>query len=228
MKNIFLLIGLFSLSSLIKMNPLYASNAAASAEAAKTAEGESSHGAEAKEGTEEAAPTAESSGKARVNIKEWIEVEAKLSALKSKVEAQHNIVLGLLAEKKAATDQNQAASVATRLSKAHSELQALIKDYEKQRSLLKFQYPEKGLTKERTYERIEVKSIEEMELQMTTEGRLKKAVNKMRSQYSSKGNNDEDEDQKKKKIDPQTLQKKPDRELPVQKNNLTESIILSK
>lgn len=166
--------------------------------------------------------------RSRQKLKEWIDVETKLSSLKAKIESQSAIVNGLIAEKNHAHDKNAAADVATHLSKAHKELQTMITEYEEQRNLLKFRYPEKGLTKERVYERIEVKSLEEMETQLSTEGKFKKVMNKVRSQFPMESSKNDQQEASQGKVDPKKIQKKQVKELPVQKNNLTEPIVLSK
>lgn len=196
---------------------------APAAEKGAEAPAEGGHG-----GAEGAGGTEGGDLRSRIKLKEWVEVETKLSTLKAKIESQSKIVNGLIAEKNHAHDKNEAADVATHLSKAHKELQVMIDEYEAQRNLLKFRYPEKGLTKERIYERIEIKSIEDMETQLSTEGKFKKVMTKVRSQFPMENSKADQAEASQGKVDPKKIQKKQVKELPVQKNNLTEPIVLSK
>jgi hypothetical protein len=67
----------------------------------------------------------------------------------------------------------------------HKTLQKNIEDYDQARSYLQYRFPEKGLKGERQYERIELKSLVEMESEMGLDSRIKRTLRKVRNQYKA-------------------------------------------
>jgi hypothetical protein len=114
---------------------------------------------------------------------EWFEVQARLQVLKSKVKSKTDIVRKLINDKAAARDEKTAVTIVNELKTEYRDLQTAIREYEEQRNLMHYRFPEKGLSEQRTYERIEAKPLEEMETEFSLEGKVKKAVNRLRAAY---------------------------------------------
>jgi hypothetical protein len=114
---------------------------------------------------------------------EWMDLNTQLQTLKSKIEMSEGLILKLVDQKNSSTDQKQSAEVISNLVKEHRSMSKTIEEYEQKRNQLKYRFPEAGLNDEREYERIEVKSLQDMENEFTITGRLQKAYNKVKRQY---------------------------------------------
>ena len=146
-------------------------------------------GAEPEAGT--TMPDKEFSGS---QTQKWSEVQAELSQLKSKIDAQTKTVEELLLAQK--HNEGKVSSVdILKLKKEHEKLKSLTADYNEMLADFQFRFPEKGLESGRKYIRIENQSIEQMENNTTFEGRLKKLHRKIKHQYQV----DDPEDNAKKK-----------------------------
>ncbi len=116
---------------------------------------------------------------------EWLSLQAKLQVLKSKIRSKTDIVRKLINDKQVTTDEKTAVSIVNTLKVEYRDLQIAIREYEEQRSLMNYRFPEKGRSESRTYERIEMKPLEQMETEFSLEGKVKKTVSRLKSAYSS-------------------------------------------
>lgn len=116
---------------------------------------------------------------------EAAEVQAKVSALQAKIKASEDTIDKLIEEKQKTTDQNQISEIIKNMVNEHKTMEKNVEEYEKARSYLQYRFPEKGLKEDRVYERIEVKSLEEMENEKTLDSQVKRTMNKVRKQYAS-------------------------------------------
>ncbi|HEX7673295.1 MAG TPA: hypothetical protein VF412_03940 [Bdellovibrio sp.] len=112
-------------------------------------------------------------------------VAARVAALEAKVKSGQEEIEKLIEEKQSTKDPAKVSEIVKQMLGIHKELQKNVKDYDQQRALLKYRYPEKGLTGEREYERIDVKSIEDMESQMSLTTSVNRTLKKVRSQYDT-------------------------------------------
>lgn len=110
-------------------------------------------------------------------------VQAKVSALEAKVKAGNEDIDKLIEEKQATKDPQKIQEIVKQMVTAHKELEKNAKEYDQQRSLLKYRYPEKDQKIEREYERIEVKSLDEMEGQKSVSASIKHTLQNVRNQY---------------------------------------------
>src|SRR5438445_4770224 len=108
-------------------------------------------------------------------------VQARVQALEAKVHSGQEELEKLIEEKQHTTDSKQVAEIVKQMLGIHKELQKNVKEYDQQRALLKYRYPEKGLTEKREYERIDVKSIEDMETQLSLTTSVSHTLKKVRS-----------------------------------------------
>lgn len=114
---------------------------------------------------------------------EWMDLNTQLQTLKSKIGMSEDLIQKLIDQKNSSTDQKQSAEVISNLVKEHRSMSKTIEEYEQKRNQLKYRFPEAGLNDEREYERIEVKSLQDMENEFTISGRLQKAYSKVKRQY---------------------------------------------
>lgn len=112
-------------------------------------------------------------------------VAARVQALEAKVHSGQEEIEKLIAEKQHASSPQQVNEIIRQMMTLHKELEKNTKEYDQQRSLLKYRYPEKLATEKREYERIEVKSIEDMESQMSIGSSVNRTLKKVRSQYGT-------------------------------------------
>jgi len=124
---------------------------------------------------------------------EWVELNSSVQTVRTKVKMKEELIQKLIEEKSKTKDPGEAAKIVKQMVSEHKELQKAIADYEEKRNLLKYRFPEAGLTKEREYERIEGKSLEAMENQWSLKSRIKASVKNIKSKYGIKS---EDEQKK--------------------------------
>lgn len=110
-------------------------------------------------------------------------VQARVQGLEAKVRASESEIQKLILEKQKTNDPEKVSDIIRTMLTLHKELSAQVKEYDQQRNLLKYRYPEKGLTDVREYERIEVKSIEDLESQVSLSASVHRTLEKVRMQY---------------------------------------------
>lgn len=145
-------------------------------------------------------------------------VQSRVQALETKVHSAQDEIKKLIVEKQHTQDPEKVNEIIRQMLTLHKDLEKNLKEYDQQRSLLKYRYPEKSASEKREYERIELKSIEDMESQMSLSSSLNRTLKKVRTQYRNP------EDDKAKKIDSAS---KPAPAKPSQPA-LTEPVILRK
>ncbi len=115
-------------------------------------------------------------------------VAARVQALEAKVHSGQEEIEKLIVEKQHASNPQQVNEIIRQMMTLHKELEKNTKEYDQQRSLLKYRYPEKSAAEKREYERIEVKSIEDMESQMSIGSSVNRTLKKVRMQYGTPEN----------------------------------------
>lgn len=152
--------------------------------------------------TEEKDPASEKSAEAEVTesqkkqMSEAVELQGKVQALQAKVRSKEETINKLIEEKNRAKDPEKVKEIIGLMFEEHKALSKMIEEYEQNRSLLRYRYPEKGYSGGRNYERMEVKPLDQMENQMSVEAKLKRNLKTVRSQY---GEAEGGKDPKKKK-----------------------------
>lgn len=112
-------------------------------------------------------------------------VQARVQGLEAKVRASEAEIQKLILEKRNTKDPDKVSEIIRTMLTLHKELGVQIKEYDQQRNLLKYRYPEKGLTDVREYERIDVKSLEDLETQVSLSASVHRTLDKVRMQYRS-------------------------------------------
>ena len=114
---------------------------------------------------------------------EWMKVQAELTALKARVEAQKATVEGLIASK-AHSGGHANSTDSENLKKEHEKLLAMIEEYNALSTSFQNRFPEKGSAIGRIYKRIDPEDVDTMETNMSTEGRMNLLDRKIRKQYN--------------------------------------------
>lgn len=143
-----------------------------------------SFSAVANEGGGEGEKKEEAKAEEKKAVPEWVELQSRLSVLKAKVAGKEKAVSDLLAAKNAEKDPAKSVQIFNDLKREHSELGKAAEEYEQVRNVLRYRYPEKGMKEDRAYERVEVKSLEDLEKQAGLEGNLKRTIVQVRRQYA--------------------------------------------
>lgn len=167
MNNIYLLSFIFL--NIFSWSPSLASEGAPKSEEKKAEEGGGSeHGG----------------GGASKKKNEFMEVQSQVAALQAKVKAQSDMVINLIQHKAHEKNPAKIAEINQELSHAYKELTETNKQYEQKRALFLYRFPEKGLkTADRRYQRIEMKSLQDMEKQVTLDSKIKVSLEKAKTKY---------------------------------------------
>ncbi|WP_413576636.1 hypothetical protein ACLVWU_01215 [Bdellovibrio sp. HCB290] len=140
----------------------------------------------AEEGGSEGAEKKEEAPKVEVKAEEsYDKVAARVSALEAKVKSGKEEIEKLIEAKAHTKDPKAVNEIVKQMLVLHKDLKKNVDEYNQARGLMKYRYPEKGLTTKREYERIEVKSLDEMESQMSLSSSVNKTLKKVRTQYDS-------------------------------------------
>lgn len=118
--------------------------------------------------------------------KEWMDLSAQISSLKTKIAGKEEAIKEAIKHKQHAQSKADAEHAVQTLLKEHGELKKLEEEYNEKTQLMKYRYPEVGITEKRKYERIKVKSLEDYEQMMSLEGEVKKSVIKIKEHYGIK------------------------------------------
>lgn len=135
---------------------------------------------------------------------EWSQLQKELGEKKGKIDQQRKVVEEQLLKSKSETNP-MTSEQATELKEDHKKLTTMTNDYNALMQRFEMRFPEKGLTQGRKYFRIDNLTLEQLESRMTVEGREKRLIKKIRTQY----NKPESEDVTKRVFDP-TKDKKPE------------------
>lgn len=149
---------------------------------------------------------------------EWVAVQARVATLETKIRSAEEEIKKLVAEKAHNKDPKRTQEIITQMKTLHNEMKTNAVEYEQQRAVLKYRFPEKDLKGARVYERIEVKSIEDMEGQLSLGSSVKKTLKKVRVQYDAPEQRVEKEAKDVQRVEEQQNKS----------NSLTEPVILKK
>lgn len=132
-----------------------------------------------------AAPAQPGKGESE-KMPQWVEIQNELSMISAKSNALRGNIRKLLEEKRELPENShKLKEVTDELVKQHKDLKKLSNEYEQQRAILKYRYPERAL-QSGFQERIEVKSLQEMETELNLDDRLSRNLQKVRTQYNTK------------------------------------------
>lgn len=164
------------LGPLMGFIPFALANEDSHGEAKKAEEG---HGEKKEEGHgAPAAPVNEKSTK-----QEIMEIQNRVNTLRVKIKSKQDSIEHLIEAKQHTKDDKHAFEIVQQMKVEHKELTDAVKEYDQQRALLKYRYPERGREESKQYERIEVKDLEDMEKELGLEGQIHRSVRNVKSRY---------------------------------------------
>lgn len=133
-----------------------------------------------------------------VKEEEWPKVQAEVAALKAKINQSEETIKKLNEDRLKTRDEEARAEIQKNIKTEYQNLKQIVKDYEERRNYFMYRFPEKGRTAAREYQRIELKSLDEIENQHSLEAKVSKAVKTMRGQFKSEAlkKNQQKKDQK--------------------------------
>lgn len=139
--------------------------------------------AEKAEGAEKKEEGGEKKESAEDNMP-WLAIEAKIQELAAKIESKKESIDKLIEEKEKLKDGSaELKEKIQELISEHKALEKMADDYSSQINLLKYRYPERHAKRDRKYDRVEVKSIDEMEQALGVDGKLNRNMARMRNTY---------------------------------------------
>lgn len=130
----------------------------------------------------EAAPPA----KAGPKVETWNEVLAKVQGLEASIAAKEESLKNIIRQKAVTHDAVSEKTLNTQMKKEYADLRDVVKQYEIARNKLLYRFPERFTKGERTYQRIKLKTLEEMEDQLNLESVISSTVEKAKSKYGLK------------------------------------------
>jgi hypothetical protein len=144
------------------------------------------HAEEAAEPQEGAARNASVATPEQKATKELADVEKQVATLAARIKAKRDSVETLLRQKSVERDPEKLTEIVRLVQEDHRELEKLTREYNTQLGVLQYRFPERGVTLGRRYQRLDTKSLDEMEKTLGLEAHLKKSRNKVKTVYGVK------------------------------------------
>ena len=124
-------------------------------------------------------------GGVKIKDPEWVALQNQINQLEGKMQQKKEAIEKLVEEKQHLKEGSpEIKEVIDQMLREYKELQSTTKEFDAKVIVLKYRFPERGLKGMRTYETIELKSLEDMEKELGTDGRLSRNQQKIRSQYN--------------------------------------------
>ena len=126
-------------------------------------------------------------GKAKTKEPEWVALQNQINQLESRIQQKKESIEKLIEEKHHAKEGSaEIKEIVQQMVSEYKEMQKATTEFDSKIVILKYRFPERGLKGERKYEPLELKSLEDMEKELGTDGRLSRNQQKIRSQYGVK------------------------------------------
>lgn len=138
-------------------------------------------GAQKEAPAETAAPTSDQKAG-----KELAEVEKQVASLAAKIKAKNDSIESLLTQKSVEKDPEKIIEMVKLVQSEHREMEKLTIEYNAQLGILQYRFPERGVTQGRRYQRLNTKSLDEMEKTLGLEANLKRSREKVKTVYGIK------------------------------------------
>ncbi len=118
--------------------------------------------------------------------KELMDLEKQVTGLAAKVKAKSDSVELLLKQKSVEKDPDKLMEIVKLVQQEHRELEQVTRDYNTQLGVLQYRYPERGLSKSRRYQRMNTKSLEDIEKTLGLDAHLKNSRERVKTVYGVK------------------------------------------
>jgi hypothetical protein len=114
----------------------------------------------------------------------WLDTELRVQDLYARIKSKKATIGKMLEEKNQLKNEStELKALISAIVKEHKDLRQMTEEYRKNLSILQYRFPERNAKVDRKYDRIEIKSIEEMELAVGIDGKLNRNLSRMRSQF---------------------------------------------
>ncbi len=136
--------------------------------------------------------------------KPWLAAENILSGLRTKVSGLEIALKALIDSRKKVSKSDVAVQIDKQVYDTYAELKKANEELRKQQSIFNYRFPERTAKEgERSYEIQETPTLEKIEEQVGIDGKLKRNLRKLRSQYRIPSN-------RKKEVAPSVVEQTPD------------------
>lgn len=115
---------------------------------------------------------------------EWVVLEADLQSLTMKIKQKQAGIDKLIQEKRSTEDRMRISEIIKELNREQKVLSNHVSEYDQQRTILRYRYPERKSSSYRKYEKIEVKAIEDIESQSVLGKALSKTLTLVQKVYN--------------------------------------------
>ncbi len=144
---------------------------------------------EKSEGSHEAAPAEKSEGESgkteeKSSLSPWMPIENKIIELEGKIKSKRENITSLIQHKNSLPPNSpELKGLIKEIVKQHKEFREMTEELEKKLTILKYRYPERNSKRKQVYQRVEVKSVEDMEEVLGVDGKLNRNMKRMRSHF---------------------------------------------
>lgn len=118
--------------------------------------------------------------------KELSDVEKQVASLAAKIKAKNESIESLLKQKSVERDASKLTEVVKLVQEEHREVKKLTQEYNAQLGILQYRFPERGVMLGRRYQRLNTRSLDEMEKTLGLDTHLKKSRDKVNMVYGIK------------------------------------------
>ena len=123
----------------------------------------------------------------KVETPEWMELQTQIGTLEARRQQKQEAILKAIEEKqKLKANSPQIKIVLDQMLVDYNEMRRLNDEKEKKLTVLKFRYPEKGMAEELKYKHQKIEPLEQMEQELSIDGRLNRNKKRVRTQYQLK------------------------------------------
>lgn len=120
--------------------------------------------------------------------KEWGMHQGNLRGWVAKIQTKEEEIKKLIEEKEHTKDKDKLKEIMDKMVEMHKALAKDLKDYEEERSHVRFQHPDKGDDLESKYRPVRLRTIEEIEGDMGLDGKLNRLKSKIERVYQKEAN----------------------------------------
>jgi Tfp pilus assembly protein PilV len=114
----------------------------------------------------------------------WMELESRVQDLQARIKSKRATIEQMLEEKNHLKNGSpELKALIENVVREHKEMRQMSEDYRKNLSLLQYRFPERNAKADRKYDRLEVKSLDEMEQAVGIDAKINRNLGRMRSQY---------------------------------------------
>jgi len=115
--------------------------------------------------------------------REWDAHEVSLRSQIEKIREKEKKITELITQKNTTKDDEKLKPILADLQKEYKALQKMYEEWETEKRHVRFEHPDQGVNIERKYRAYKIRSIEEMENEMGTDGRLTRLKTKVMRKY---------------------------------------------